>query len=55
MSWLAAITLLAAAYPVAGQGIFEGEPINYGQTPANDRVAQLAAALDAGEIELDFD
>jgi len=34
---------------------FEEAPINYGQTPATDRVAKLAEKLRSGKVRLDYD
>ncbi|MCA9027227.1 MAG: hypothetical protein KDA86_18610 [Planctomycetaceae bacterium] len=34
---------------------FEGEPINYNTAPESNRIAELAARLESGEIELEYD
>ena len=53
---LAATALLLAGSPANAQPSgFEQPPINYSQAEVHDRVAQLAAKVESGEVTLEYD
>lgn len=53
--WLAAVVCAATVIPAQAQIEFERDPINYGSTPVNDRIARLQHEIDRGDVTLVYD
>lgn len=48
------VLVLVTATPATAQVDYEKAPISYGQAQPTDRVAQLAAAVEAGTVQLEY-